>query len=165
MTNIVQIEITPDKGPYWDEYIHEMQNYFQESFPDAISDDYDSGDEKLKNLLKKRYVPGHRIYYLWKRDGEYLGLANGYIEEENQGLLHELIFYIAEMTVAPSFRGKGMGKILVENLLDWAKKQGATKLRVEVNHHIEANSFWCKNFGLKLVSSVGRNRYEVILTL
>jgi len=138
-----------------------MTRYVLEFWPDAAKG---ASNEQFvasqDGLLKERYSFGYRIYYLWKLDGEYLGLANGYIDETKKNGTVRKTFCIAEMALALKFRNRQIGKWLVGYLLDWARNQCASELVVGVDHHMVANHFWNGRFGLKLVSSADRNIYK-----
>jgi len=157
---VTQIEVTPGHSVYWDEYLHEISKYIREFWPDAVKGA--SSEEFVVSqgsLLKERYSLGCRIYYLWKLGGQYLGLANGYIDETKKNGILRKTFHVAEITVAPRFRNRQLGRWLVGYLLDWARNQYASELVVEVDPHMVANHFWNGRFGLKLVSTADRNVY------
>ncbi len=55
------------------------------------------------------------------------GMASGVIDEEDHALAH-----LYAMWVAPSARGSGAGRALVEAVLEWAAERGAMRLATSV---------------------------------
>jgi GNAT superfamily N-acetyltransferase len=61
-------------------------------------------------------------------------IASGYarIEESKSYLKHSQHAYLGFMYVLPEYRGKGINKLILDRLKDWAASQGLTELRLEV---------------------------------
>ncbi|MGC3947326.1 MAG: GNAT family N-acetyltransferase [Chryseolinea sp.] len=62
-------------------------------------------------------------------DGEVVGTAA--LIKEGDGC-----FELAKMSVAPSFRGKGVGRQLIETCIDKARAEGAIKIELFSNHQL-----------------------------
>lgn len=87
--------------------------------------------EEWENASEERWrarleLPGSHNLVAYV-DGEPVGMATG---APFQGT-YELI----SMWVAPEVRGRGVGDALVEEILRWAREQGASELRLDVKEH------------------------------
>lgn len=94
----------------------------------------DSHDLEILNDPKGTILDRGGFIYLASREGEIIGTA-GLIREE--GLEGEYHFELAKMTVAPSFRGKGISKLLIEKCLDTAREAGAAKVTLYSNSQLQ----------------------------
>lgn len=63
------------------------------------------------------------------------GASVGCVALINQG---EQIFELAKMAVDPGKQGKGVGRLLLDAAIDWARKQSASRLWLETNDVLEA---------------------------
>jgi GNAT superfamily N-acetyltransferase len=62
-------------------------------------------------------------------------IASGYARIEpadRHYLIHKQYAYLGFMYVEPAHRGKGVNKLILEALTQWARTQGLTELRLEV---------------------------------
>ncbi|WP_437968227.1 GNAT family N-acetyltransferase [Sorangium sp. So ce260] len=87
--------------------------------------------EEWQNASEERWrarleLPGSHNLVAYV-DGEPVGMATGAPFEGT----YELI----SMWVAPEVRGRGVGDALVEEILRWAREQGARELRLGVKEH------------------------------
>ena len=60
--------------------------------------------------------------------GTWVGLAGGWYEELDDGPAAELI----SMWVNPAYRARGIGRRLVERVIDWARERGARRISLRV---------------------------------
>ncbi|MBF0300384.1 MAG: GNAT family N-acetyltransferase [Oligoflexia bacterium] len=174
-----EYEIIPGCGRLWDEYVQQTCDYIIEFWPEVIAGkDRNQFIREQTQILKERYSPENRIYYLWMYQKEFLVLANGYLDDlpfgtnnsssnsnEHENLnKNPKVFYIAEMVVNPKYRGQKIGEKLLSRLITWAKQHNAIEMVVEVDTKMQANRFWNGKFGLKLESSSNdRNMYKTKL--
>src|SRR3569833_44260 len=66
-------------------------------------------------------------------------IGSGYarIETSKPYLKHPRYAYLGFMYVLPAYRGKGVNKMIIDELKQWAAAQGITELRLEVYHDNE----------------------------
>lgn len=67
------------------------------------------------------------IGYLALEDGEGCGLVGGFLEDEDPTQAH-----LVSMWTAPTHRRRGVGRLLVGAVLEWARRQKAETLRLTV---------------------------------
>jgi GNAT superfamily N-acetyltransferase len=65
-------------------------------------------------------------------DGELIGSGYARIESSKIYLKHQQHAYLGFMYVLPQHRGKGVNKIVINALKEWAGSRGITELRLEV---------------------------------
>ncbi|WP_437723387.1 N-acetyltransferase family protein [Sorangium sp. So ce861] len=87
--------------------------------------------EEWENAKEERWrarleLPGSHNLVAYV-DGEPVGIATGAPFDGT----YELI----SMWVAPEVRGRGVGDALIEEILRWAREQGASELRLDVKEH------------------------------
>jgi GNAT superfamily N-acetyltransferase len=61
------------------------------------------------------------VTYVAEDDGDYVGLTTGLWEIEGPGRA-----MVVSMWVAPAARGHGLGRRLLDTVVDWAKERGAS---------------------------------------
>jgi PhnO protein len=86
-------------------------------------------DEKIQKSIFLENLKNENIIYLLAFENDE---PAGFISCHAQRLLHHaaLIGEIQEMIVAEKFRSKGIGKLLVEELINIAKSKGINQLEV-----------------------------------
>jgi GNAT superfamily N-acetyltransferase len=65
-------------------------------------------------------------------DGELIGSGYARIEDSKIYLKHQQHAYLGFMYVLPQHRGKGVNKMVINALEEWAVSRGITELRLEV---------------------------------
>ena len=65
-------------------------------------------------------------------DGELIGSGYARIENSKIYLRHQQHAYLGFMYVLPQHRGKGVNKMVINALKEWAVSKGITELRLEV---------------------------------
>jgi GNAT superfamily N-acetyltransferase len=68
-------------------------------------------------------------------DGQLVGCGYCRIEQSKPYLQHNLHGYLGFMYVLPLHRGKGINKLIVNALADWARSENVTELRLDVYYH------------------------------
>jgi GNAT superfamily N-acetyltransferase len=65
-------------------------------------------------------------------DGKVVGSGSAQIRKADEFLKHTHFAYLGFMFVEPAFRGKGINRLMLETLIDWAKAKGISEIRLEV---------------------------------
>jgi ribosomal protein S18 acetylase RimI-like enzyme len=71
-------------------------------------------------------------------NGAIIGTGYAQIRSAKSYELHELFGYLGFMFVIPEFRGKGINKVLLNELKEWILSKGITEVRLEVYHENDA---------------------------
>jgi len=81
--------------------------------------------------------------FLVKDEGDYIGIATVYkIPQIRHG---KYCAEIEEMYIEPKFHGKGVAKILINAIIEWAKENGLRSVRLESSNELKrAHSFYEK---------------------
>ena len=64
--------------------------------------------------------------------GQIIGTGYAQIRESKQSLQHDFHSYLGFMYVNPDYRGKGINKIILEELISWSDVQGVSDCYLEV---------------------------------
>jgi len=91
-----------------------------------------------KGELLKQFIEGH-TFLIAEEDAYECGFA-GYsiIDHENR------IYKLHKLYVLPTAHGKGVGKILINEVFNLVKDAGGTALRLNVNKYNKAKDFYLK---------------------
>jgi ribosomal protein S18 acetylase RimI-like enzyme len=100
-----------------------------------------------KGELLKQFMEGH--IFLIAEDGENQYGFAGYSIVEHE----ERIYKLHKLYVLPSAHGKGVGKILINEVFNQVKDAGGTALQLNVNKHNNAKDFYLKG-GFTIKESV-----------
>lgn len=68
-------------------------------------------------------------------DGEAVGCGYSKIVKSKQALIHDVHAYLGFMYVRPEYRGKGINKLVLEELIRWSKNQGVSDCYLDVYSH------------------------------
>ncbi len=78
--------------------------------------------------------PGYS-FFLLELDGKYAGYAGLELKDQQTAHLHKIY-------LSPDCQGKGLGKKLIQFIIDFAKNAGAHILTLHVNRHNKALQFY-----------------------
>ncbi|MES2417528.1 MAG: GNAT family N-acetyltransferase [Bacteroidota bacterium] len=109
--------------------------------------------EQLRYMLNKMYNPGELLsqlreghtFLIASEDEKDIGFSSyALVDPENQGYkLHKLY-------VLPEAHGKGVGKILINEVVNLATRKGGKSLALNVNRNNKAKDFYLKmGFNIK----------------
>ena len=114
------------------------------------------GQEQIDYMLEKMYSKGEllgqllegHIFIIAEDNENQFGFA-GYsiIDHEKR------IYKLHKLYVLPSAHGKGVGKILINEVFNQVKDAGGTALQLNVNKHNKAKDFYLKG-GFSIKESV-----------
>lgn len=65
-------------------------------------------------------------------DGEIIASGYALIKEAKAFLKHSCYVHLGFMYVVPAYRGKGLNKLVLDHLMEWAKSNSITEMRLEV---------------------------------
>jgi ribosomal protein S18 acetylase RimI-like enzyme len=68
-----------------------------------------------------------RVWFVEATDDEFVGMAFGFLDDPSKTA------YLGGMWVEPGGRRSGIGKRLVESVVEWARARGAVRIELEVN--------------------------------
>ena len=105
-------------------------------------------DEELKEIIKDKEKP----IFVYEADGKIEGYAFCIlIDNTNENSLCDYkSIYIDDLCVDENCRGKGIGKILFDYVLEYAKKIGCYNLTLNVWEGNDSAMRFYKNIGLKI---------------
>lgn len=105
--------------------------------------------EKMYNKgeLLKQFMEGH-IFLIAEEDENQFGFAGYSIVGHD-----ERIYKLHKLYVLPSAHGKGVGKILINEVFNQVKDAGGSALQLNVNKHNKAKDFYLKG-GFTIKESV-----------
>lgn len=107
--------------------------------------DYMLGKMYSKATLLEQLAAGH-TFLIAVEDAKPIGFA-GFSRDEGDA------FQLHKLYVLPEAHGKGVGKLLINEVLNAARAEGAKYLRLNVNRKNKAKSFY-ESAGFKIKESV-----------
>ncbi|MHA8068982.1 GNAT family N-acetyltransferase [Aquirufa ecclesiirivi] len=124
--------------------------YFEPAYRDAIRrlnvewlEKYFHVEEIDREVLSKPeeviLAPGGEIFYAWFGD-EIVGTVS-------LMKIDDTSFELTKMAVSENFQGLGIGKLLMENCLDFAKKAGIKQIIIYSNRRLERAVDMYRKFG------------------
>jgi len=118
---------------------------------------FQSFEDEL-TILPKMYGPPSGALFLAKNDGEYIG-AVGLRNIEN-----EYTCEVKRMYIKPGYQGKGIGKLLMENVLAVAKAMNYKTIKLDtLGPKMPAAVGLYKSFDFKETTPYNFNPYEGVL--
>jgi GNAT superfamily N-acetyltransferase len=93
--------------------------------------------------LQKQFATGHHFLIL-EEDGKPIAFAD-------YNHLKENIYKLQKIYALPEQQGKGIGKLLINHVIERVKEKGATVLLLNVNRYNKAKQFY-EHLGFKVIS-------------
>lgn len=118
--------LTPDDWPLWRELRLAALAEAPAAFGATLADWSGDGDRE-ERWRERLSIPGARDVIVLL-DGAPAGMASGVPTDESE------VVELISMWVSPAGRGKAVGDLLVEAVVQWGVEQGATSLRLSVMH-------------------------------
>jgi len=100
-----------------------------------------------KAELLKQFMEGHTFLIAEQGEEQYGFAGYSVIDPKNR------IYKLHKLYVLPLAHGKGVGKILINEIFNQIKDMGGTALQLNVNKHNKAKDFYLK-VGFKVKDSV-----------
>lgn len=127
-------------GDLWDLMLHEMKDMIPTLLPNAR--------EVICNFWSVGLLTGNVSAYI-AEIGEPVGFIAGQIMTPDPPFAPFPYGYIAALYLQPKYRGKGLGKMLYNSLLQMFYQKGIKQIEVHVYpDNTESNRFW-SSIGLK----------------
>jgi ribosomal protein S18 acetylase RimI-like enzyme len=82
------------------------------------------------------------IGYLAMEDGAAFGIAGAFLDQEDGARAH-----LVSMWTAPTHRQRGVGRLLVDGVVDWARLRGARTVRLMVTSNNETAILFYRRLG------------------
>ncbi len=92
------------------------------------------GDDTRYYDLDRMIVDSHIHLVVAELNGQLIGSGYARIEDSKPYLQHTQYAYLGFMYVEPPHRGKGVNKLIIDELKRWTKEKGVTELKLEVYH-------------------------------
>lgn len=151
MTSFSVEEVVPG-SILWPSYLQMTFVYMQESWPDRVSQGTKAFYREYGDILRERSADSGRALFIYNLDKQPVGLANVYLQDNKLN--------IAEFYLVQTYRGRGIGRKMLEHIVGWGEMQGADIISIEVDKDLQvANAFWNK-FDFALDTSGTRNIYS-----
>jgi GNAT superfamily N-acetyltransferase len=130
-----------------------------------LQDEHEAAEPRLRRSLsaEERWRNDFRMWvrspvhgiFVAESDDRVVGLATGHPYWPAPVYEQRLEIYINEVIVRPGFRGRGIGRALIEAVLAWARDQGAAQVRAGVlTCNPDALEFWRRIGGSELYTTV-----------
>ncbi|UKT63658.1 GNAT family N-acetyltransferase [Pedobacter mucosus] len=100
-----------------------------------------------KGELLKQFLEGHIFLFAEDRDKQYGFAGYSIVDHENR------VYKLHKLYVLPSAHGKGVGKILINEVFNQVKDAGGSALELNVNKNNKAADFY-KKAGFNIKDSV-----------
>lgn len=154
MTEIIIREYKPEDRPVLEECILELQGNEYELRPHTwVNPTPDMAREYLDYTLKSVLaLPDAKIFI-----GELEGVTAGWIvvtmaTEDGPDIALKRYGYIPELAVLSQYRGKGIGRALMDKAEEFVRSQGGEFIKLEVSKGNDAEEFYSK-IGYKTTTS------------
>jgi ribosomal protein S18 acetylase RimI-like enzyme len=97
--------------------------------PEAFARSLDEEERRSESAWREFVAPSDsRVWLVDATDeDEFVGMAVGFLDDESKTA------YLGGMWVEPGRRRSGIGKRLVDTVIEWARARGAVRIELEVN--------------------------------
>ncbi|WP_299578160.1 GNAT family N-acetyltransferase [uncultured Sunxiuqinia sp.] len=122
------VPIQLDNEQHCQQLIRLLDLYMQDEMGDNAPMPEGQGPKILEGL---RNYPGYLGFFA-EADGQYAALAN--CNKNFSTFQAKPLLNIHDFVVHPDFRGKGVGRFLLDAIADFVKQQGYCRINLEVRH-------------------------------
>lgn len=147
MTNLKIIETQLDNKKEQDDFLYVLDTYATDIMGGGESIPKDTQQKMITEIQKF----DHKIILLAYLDDQPAGLANSFVGFST--FKGKKLINLHDFAVVPEYRGKGIGKAILEHLEEIARKMDCCKLTLEV---LEGNKK-----AMKLYQDFGFEGYEL----
>ena len=103
--------------------------------------------------LKAMLAASHIHVVVGESDSKIIASGYARIDKSKPFLKHDNHAYLGFMYVLPEYRGKGINKMIIDELKKWASGQGLTEFRLEV--------YYGNDSAIKAYEKIGFLRYSL----
>ncbi len=118
----IRIAVTDDWKDVRDLYLILLKND-----PDAFADEYDTVFALMDQSWIEKFSKDTEKTFIAIEDNNFVGMGEVHFQEEEEG-----VAVLSKLGVLPDYRGKGTAQELIFKQEEWAKVNGATKIRLYV---------------------------------
>ncbi len=132
--------------------LDEFIDYTKKSYSKHVLEFESVVEDKRKDFSKQilDYFKGmKKSLFLVAEDDELRGYIVGYVDKKNSNKKMQKAGHIKSFFVSGSYRGKGVGKNLYLQFVDWCKDQGCDHVSLEVFDGNEDTIDMYKRWGFK----------------
>lgn len=91
-------------------------------------------NEKLKDTLYKELLNNERVTFVYVKDGEYIAEVSIVFDKNDEDYtIKGKRLYVSRMVIKEELRGNGYSKILMNFIIDYAKRNKYEELSIGVN--------------------------------
>ncbi len=113
--------------------------------PDAFGSTFERESAFADQVWVDRLQPDAHPTFLWEDGDVVRAMAVGVVDAADPSLA-----FLFAMWVEPSCRGRGVGKAIVEAVCDWARSEGARRIRLHVSPDNDAAERLYRRCGFEL---------------
>lgn len=126
------------------EYSAAMKKYFKSLNYEWLEEyfEVEKGDEQILSYPKEKIVNRGGSIFFACRDDQVVGTCA--LIQHRDGTLE-----LAKMAVTKKFQGRGIGKMLMQKIIDRAKELGGSELFLQTNARLKAANHLYQQFGFK----------------
>lgn len=157
MNNLKIIQLPVDR---WEKYKNlrlEALKTEPQAFSSSYEEELQRSEEEWKNRVEN-FSKGDNSYGIFAEDnGELVGMMNARLEDMPK-MQH--VAYIHGVYVKPEYRGKGVGKILLQAIMDWiATRSEIVKINLDVTTTQDSAIALYKSFGFQKVGELKKEYF------
>ena len=109
---------------------------------------------------KNELLSGNRVIFVYIENGEYLGEGSLVLEnDDNDYTIKDKRIYLSRMITKPEYRNKGIGGIILDYLVDYARELGYEEMSLGVNKDNPAACHLYKKKGFDTVIFDGADEH------
>ncbi|MEN2486792.1 GNAT family N-acetyltransferase [Flavobacterium sp. B11] len=108
--------------------------------------------EVFKTIFSENILNPKNLYLIAENENEGVGVGVGFISFHTQNLLHHCGFVgeIQEFFIHQKYRGQGVGRLLINEILDFSEKNNLKSIEVTTNKKRVENVAIYENLGFTL---------------
>ena len=103
----------------------------------------ENAEQQYSEFIAKAIEDDRSLFLLAVEDDKTVGYIYGNIRENPPVIREYRQFYLEDMFVRPEYRGRGIGKILLDKTIEWVKAKNIEKIQLDVHlKNPRGYNFW-----------------------